>query len=128
MVKNYLTALFVLPICCRLRETVKMVVVLWIIRNQLKNVWLQSEVNAKFFALFHWVGQTRGERKKRAVQETRACLWSPGECKKKTKTKQQAGTIDTRNILAVVNTNLNEMMCWFLCPRRNINYERFLYF
>lgn len=88
-----------------------MVVVLWIIRNQLKSVSLQSEVNAKFFALFSLSWANTSERKKRAVQETRACLWSPGECKKKNKTKQQAGTIDTRNILAVVNTNLNEMLC-----------------
>ena len=90
-----------------------MVVVLWIIRNQLKSVSLQSEVNAKFFALFSSSWANTSERKKRAVQETRACLWSPGECKKTKQNNRLAAidTIDTRNILAVVNTNLNEMMC-----------------
>lgn len=87
MIKKSYDTLLVLPICCRLRETVKMVVVLWIIRNQLKSVSLQSEVNAKFFALFSLGWANTSERKKRAVQETRACLWSPGECKKK-KNKQ----------------------------------------
>lgn len=64
-----------------------MVVVLWIIRNQLKSVSLQSEVNAKFFALFSLSWANTSERKKRAVQETRACLWSPGERKKKKQNK-----------------------------------------